>query len=160
MEERLYDILPAIQEIENLETLSEEEREEYYNALINQRDQKIEDTLKVIRQAEITAEMCDVEIKRLKEQKEYYENRVKRIKQSISFSMERFGIKRIETAFARLYFKPSESLVVVDEKDIPEAFILTKEVKQVDKTALKKAIKDGLTVEGVYIEHKNNLQLK
>jgi hypothetical protein len=104
--------------------------------------------------------MCDVEIKRLQEQKKYFENRAKRIKEYITYSMERFNITRIETPFARLYFKPSESLVVVDEKDVPEEFMKTKEVKQVDKTALKKAIKDGLTVEGVYIERKSNLQLK
>lgn len=156
----LYDIEAAKREIQNLENLTDEEREAYFAPIIQQENDKIESTIKVIKEYELTAEMCDVEIKRLKELKEYYTNQHERIKKNIKRVLETFNINRVETPFTIIRLQPSESVNVVDELQIPKEYIKEKITQSIDKVAIKKAIKDGKSVSGVTLEKNNNLVIK
>ena len=60
---------------------------------------------------------------------------------------------------AELSWRKSERLVVnADVEDLPESYIRVK--KEINKTALKQAIKKGLQFEGVILEEKWNPQIK
>lgn len=156
----LYDILEAKKELERIEGLSEEDQKSYWQAINVQEGNKIDNTVKYLREAELTAEMCEEEIKRLEKLKQFYENRANRIKQGIAYSMEAFNVDRIETGFTKVYFRDNKSVVVVDQNSIPQEFIKVKEVKSVDKIAIKKAIENGKTVIGAEIRVNKSLQIK
>jgi hypothetical protein len=156
----LYDIESAKKEIEGIENLTNEEKDEYYAPIIRQENNKIEATIKIIKEYELTAEMCDVEIKRLTELKRYYTNQHEGIKKNIKRVMETFDVSRIETPFTIIRLQSSESVNVVDELQVPKEFIKEKITKSVDKVSIKKAIKEGKTVSGVILEKNSNLIIK
>lgn len=106
----------------------------------------------------MTVDMAKIESKRLKELADYYERRQDRLKQVLKYSMEAHGIEKIETDKFRISFRKSESIEVDDVEALPEKFVVVK--KQADKTAIKKAIKDGETVTGAKVIVNNNLQIK
>ena len=64
-----------------------------------------------------------------------------------------------ESAKVKVSFKKSESLEISEEAVIPDEYLRFKE-PEVNKADLKKAIKAGLTIGGVWIEEKNNIQIK
>lgn len=56
-------------------------------------------------------------------------------------------------------YRKSTSVVVDNLFDIPDDYLKYKE-PEVDKVAVKNAIKDGIEVKGVHIEEKNNISIK
>lgn len=64
-----------------------------------------------------------------------------------------------ETLRVKISFRKSETLEVSDDAKIPEEFLKYKE-PEVNKADLKKAVKNGLVLEGVQIVQKQNLQIK
>lgn len=64
-----------------------------------------------------------------------------------------------ETLRVKISFRKSETLEVSDDAKIPEEFLKYKQ-PEVDKIYLKKAVKEGLVLEGVQLVQKQNLQIK
>ena len=57
-------------------------------------------------------------------------------------------------------FRKSAKVIIDDESLIPNQFIKEKIERSPDKTAIKKAIDEGVEVSGTHIEISNNLQVK
>ena len=74
--------------------------------------------------------------------------------------MQQFGVEKIETPTLKLSFRKSESVEIIDEKDVPGNFFETKTVSTVSKTKIKEAIKEGQTIPGAQLITKQNLQIK
>lgn len=64
-----------------------------------------------------------------------------------------------ETLRVKISFRKSESLEVSEDAKIPEEFLKYKE-PEVNKADLKKAVKNGLVLDGVQLVQKQNLQIK
>ena len=114
----------------------------------------------VIKDAEETTSAIDAEIKRLQGLKKTQQNKVKRLKETISNAMELYGITEIKTETLKLNFRRSEG-VVGESSNLPDEFLKhVPETFKPDLTAIKAAIKEGREVEGYEIEERFNLQIK
>jgi hypothetical protein len=70
------------------------------------------------------------------------------------------GIKRLEVGTLRLSTRRSESTAVESIEALPEQYKRVKTVVEADKTAIKKALQEGVEVPGCSIEPKYSLVIK
>lgn len=132
---------------------------DYLDSLAMARDEKIENIAKWIKN-------LDSDAKQLKEQKEEFEKRQK------SAETKRDSLKSYLSAFLNgqkwdcakdksisISFRKSESVNILDEKKIPLYYLIPQK-PNIDKTAIKANIKNGVSVEGAEIETKMNIQIK
>ena len=84
----------------------------------------------------------DEEIKRLTDLKKEKQNKAEKIENWIDYLLKAFQIEKMETDLNKLSFRKSESVSIFDEEAIPSEY--KKEVVSVsiDKTEIKKAIKE------------------
>lgn len=133
---------------------------EYLDGVQMQLQDKVNNIVRYSRNLELTAEMIDIEIKRLSELKSVYKNKSDSLKNYISYSMQKNGIEKVETDIARLSFRKSSTVEIEDIEKLPERFVVTKVSKTADKKAIKEALENGEAVEGARIDNHNNLQIK
>lgn len=156
----LYSILEAEKEFEEIESLSDEAKTEYFKSIQAQKENKIDSTVRFIQETKGKSKMVADEIERLKKLKEYYDNREERIESGIKRAMEVWGVERIETGFTKVYFRGTPAVLITDEGKIPANFFKEKITLTPDKTAIKEAIKSGKRVEGAEIVIKKSIQIK
>lgn len=102
---------------------------------------------------------------RLAERRKAKEKSHERIKQYLSETLQRAGLDKIETARNRITFRKSESVEVDEDTFIKWAEVnrddlLTYSAPKVNKTEVKKALKDGIEIVGAELRIKNNIQIK
>ncbi len=116
----------------------------------------------IIKEADDTVGAVDAEIKRLQAIKKVEQNKVKRLKETISNAMDLYGIREIKTDTLKLNFRRSEGVICTDaEADLSEELCtIIPETFKPNLTAIKKAIKDGNEVIGYEIEERYSLQIK
>jgi len=105
-------------------------------------------------------EIISDEIKRLQALKKQAENRADKMVKYVSDIMLRLNYSKIETDFGTFSFRKSESVDIENATLIPKEFTTTKIEISPDKTAIKKAIKEGKIVPGAVLLQKQNLQIK
>ena len=116
----------------------------------------------VIKESDDTVSVIDAEIKRLQGLKKTEQNKSKRLKETISNAMDLYGIQEIKTETLKLNFRRSEGVVCNDSDAIPsdEFYTFIPSTYKPNLTAIKKAIKEGVEVEGFEIEERYSLQIK
>lgn len=113
--------------------------------------------------AEITA--IEEEAKKLNERAKAKAKAYDRVKEYLAENLQRVGMDKLETARNKITFRKSES-VEVDETAFLEWAekgrddLLTYSAPKANKTAIKKALKDGEAIPGAQIVVKQNLQIK
>jgi len=156
---KLYEITESINKVKKFVD-NQEELNAYLEVLNVELEEKAKNVFMLIKNIEAPITAIDDEIKRLGEMKRSYQSKANNLKNYISFTMQKNGIEKIESDIVKFSFRKSETLEVIDESLIPSEFINVKEVKTVDKIAIKKAIKAGNNVNGVECRVHNNLQIK
>lgn len=151
----LYEIDSAIMECVDFET-GEVFDSDKFEELSMERDAKIENVCLWIKNLKAEAEALKAEEKAFNERRKAAENKMESLKKYIASYLE--GTK-FETAKVKVSFRKSESLEISENANIPEEFLKYKE-PEVDKTGLKKALKAGMTFEGVSIVQNQNIQIK
>jgi len=145
-----------------LKSLIEDETElqEYLDGINMQLEDKSKDLFFVMKNYESFNDSIDNEIKRLQDLKKTYNGNIDRLKNYIEFNMKRGDIEKIETDLVTFALrKTPDKLIIDDETLIPEEYINIKEVKSVDKMAIKRTLKDK-KVEGVHLESDKKLTIK
>jgi hypothetical protein len=110
---------------------------------------------------ESEADAAAAEIKRIQALKKAKDNTVARLKEHLLAALMVFteedakGIRRFETPLAKLSTRKSIAVEILDEEQIPADFWVIK--KEVSKSTISTAIKDGATVPGAQL--KENLSL-
>lgn len=110
--------------------------------------------------SQINIDDIDAQIKDLQAKKKKLTGELDTFKDDLREAMAEHGVTRIESddILFRLD-KPSEVVKITDEKAIPEKFFRVK--REVDKTAVKKALQVGDTVEGAELSQgKHRLTIK
>ena len=120
---------------------------------------KIENIALYIKNMESLVVSLKAEEKALADRRRAREKRIENLKNYLTSSMVAANENGIETSKVCISFRKSES-VVVNEALLDQKYFNEKVTYTPDKTAIKKAIKDGATIDGAYIETKYNLQLK
>ena len=86
------------------------------------------------------------------------ESRKARMMRAYIYALNSMGVKSIMTAEGEIKVKKNPPSVVVDDlTQIPTQYQRTKIQVDIDKTAIKKAIKDGDTVPGAHLEQAESL---
>lgn len=119
-------------------------------------DEKLEDYIYVIKQYEADNVAIKTEIDRLKTNKEKNDKAIERMKKAVVDFMNATGQKKANAGTFKLSLRKSESTVITDETKIPSEYLVPQPPK-VDKTAIKKAIKLGIKVDGAVIEIKESV---
>jgi predicted small secreted protein len=123
------------------------------------RTAKIENIALYIKNMESLVVSLKAEEKALADRRRAREKRIENLKNYLTSSMVAANENGIETSKVCISFRKSES-VVVNEEILDRKYFNEKVSYTPDKTAIKKALKDGATIDGAYIETKQNLQLK
>lgn len=156
---KLYEITDSINKVKKFVD-NQEELNSYLDVLNIELEEKAKNIFMLIKNIEAPVTAIDEEIKRLTEMKRSYQSKANNLTNYISYTMQKNGIDRIESDIVKFSFRKSEALEITDESLIPAEYIKTKEVKTVDKIAIKKDIKEGKEIEGAYIKVNKNLQIK
>jgi len=152
----LYDILDAEQALQDIG----EGEGEFTHVLALQKQEKVSNTIKYIRNIESIAQQADEEAKRLKELSKSYEKQAQRIKAWVLHSMLAHDITHIETSLGKLGIRRSEETIIDNIEVLPTEFKQEKITVTADKTAIKKALHEGRLVEGAHIQENNSLNIK
>ena len=103
------------------------------------------------------------EIDRLSERKKTIENNIKRMKESLQFSMETTGKTKFKTELFSFSVRNNAPKVVMDEEyieNVPERFLKYSD-PTINKTAIKEAIQNGEDLEGLaHLEQSKSLTIK
>ena len=149
----LYDLQMEILECvdENGELLDIEKFEQLNMEI----EKKIEGLCLWVKNLDAEAAAIKEEEDALKDRRVRKENKAKSIRNYIQDFLK--GAK-FETPKVAIYYRKSQSLEVLENAVIPDEYL---EVKTKVKTAeLKKAVKGGLELEGVYLLEKSNMSIK
>jgi len=112
----------------------------------------------VIKQNQAESDAIETEIKRLKYIKDSLDSTNEKLKETISFAMQSYGLTEVKTTTLKLSFRNSESVDIQDESLLDAKYFSYKPT--IDKTSIKNDIKAGILVEGATIISKQNLQIK
>lgn len=155
----LYEIsqdLIGIEEIiENAEGEELQQAEEIKEIIKKELENKAENIAYYIRNTESNIEQKKAEEKRIKESRQADEKRLANFKNYVIEVFTELGKKKIETSIGRLAVRTSKAIEVsTDINTLPEQYKRVKTTIEVDKTALRDAIKAGEHIDGVeLVEH-------
>ena len=121
---------------------------------------KSDDYAHAILNFDAMANAAKAEKERLAALQKFYDNTAKRLKDAISAAMQAFGKDKVETPTMRLSLRHTTATEVVDLDKLPCEYKTTKVEVVADKTAIKKAIQAGETVEGAHLVENVSLQIK
>jgi hypothetical protein len=117
---------------------------------------------KYFRNMESDADRIEEAAKQMLARAKAIRNRSASLKNYLFVNMERAGISKIESPWFVVSIKQNpESVQVDDETAIPKDYFKEIPVSyQLDKALVKKAIKDGFTVQGCHLSRSNRLEIK
>lgn len=153
----LYEIA---KEIENFEFEIDEETGEIINMdkldeITMARDEKIENIALWIKNLDAEATAIREEEKNLAERRRSKEKKIESLKKYLASVLEG---QKFESARTKISYRKSEIVVADDMLKIPEKYWRVK--TELDKTAVKSAIRGGNLVEGCHLEENQTMQIK
>lgn len=130
-----------------------DEQVEAYEALSLAKTTKHQNTLEYYRKLELSEEMIDSEVSRLKLLKTQLVNKKASIERLIGFSMDKMGVNELNFGSICAKRKQNPPHVVLDEGvQLASEYTRQKIVIEPDKSKIKEAIKGGLHVEGATLQ--------
>ena len=132
---------------------------EMLDELQMERDQKIENIACWIKNLQSDAEALKAQKQSFADRQRVAENKVASLKKYLS---DYLAGQKFSTAKVAISFRKSESVQINDINAIAEfdtGYLKYKE-PEADKTAIKKALKDGIAIPGVELVQGNNIQIK
>lgn len=158
------DYLALVEAIENNE-IPEEAIADTLEAITAGIEDKADNIACLLKNLDAECNAIKAEEVRLAERRKAKEKSLERIKQYLSETLQRAGLDKIETARNRITFRKSESVEVDEDAFIEWAEIhrddlLTYSAPKINKTEVKKALKDGIEIVGAELRIKSNIQIK
>lgn len=115
----------------------------------------------VIKEAEAELSIIDSEISRLADLQNKRHSLISKLKERVFNAMDLYEISEIVTPLIKISFRKSESVEIDNIDLIPNEYKVIPEAKpRADKKAIKDAIKNGIDIQGAYIQQNKSLQIK
>jgi hypothetical protein len=116
---------------------------------------------RILRNLKADSDAYAAEIKRLKARKETADNAAERMLQHLHFAMEIAGATELRTSIGKFSIaKNPWSVVILDEADVPEEFLIPQPAK-VDKTAILKHFKEnGEIIDGCDVVQREGVRFR
>ena len=154
----LYEITELQKELEREEDA--EVKQDLQELIAIELKNKSNNITYVIKNLEGNNAAIDAEIERLQALKKRNSSNIEKIKSNILWFMQQNNVDTIKSDLATFSIRKSESTDIENVELIPAEFVTIKQTIQPDKTAIKKAIKDGREVTGAKVVVNYNLQIK
>jgi hypothetical protein len=155
---KLYEITELQKELELEE--DDELKQDLQELIAIELEKKSNNIVYVIKNLEGNNAAIDAEIERLQALKKRNSSNIEKVKSNILFFMQQNKLDKIKTDLATFSLRKSESTDIENIEQIPQEFITVKQTFVPDKTAIKKAIKEGVEVLGAKVITNYNLQIK
>lgn len=147
--------------------ISEEDMQDTLDSIAEDINTKLDNTCSYIKTLKMQIDGMTKAKAELDERIKQKKNVITRLEYYITQCMVNSGMKQYESTNHRVTFKPSNAVVITDERlllgylkrDYPDAIRVT-EKQEVDKKAVAKIIQDGGQIGGAVIEHRYNPQIK
>lgn len=161
----LYEIsqdLIGIEEIiENAEGEEREQAEEIKEIIKKELENKAENIAYYIRNTESNIEQKKAEEKRIKESRQADERRLKNFKNYVIEVFAELDKKKIETSIGKLSVRTSKAVEIsADINTLPDEYKRVKTIVEANKTELKKALKQGVEIDGAELVENYNLNIR
>lgn len=158
------DYLALLNAIDNDE-IPEEAIADTLEAITGEIEIKADSIACLLKNLDAECKAIKAEEERLAERRKAKEKSHERIKQYLSDTLQIAGLDKIETARNRITFRKSEVVEIVDDVFIKWAEVnrddlLTYSAPKANKTEIKKALKDGIAIEGAELRINQNIQIK
>lgn len=141
---------PALMENEDITEDEKKKIEEELDILLQQKSKNVIGYAKNI---DLTIRAMKEEEKRIADNRKGLESKLNKFKDYVKECMERSGISKIETAIGTISIvKNPTSVEVINPDQVPDEFLRVKTSIEVDKTKIKKTLKEtGEVPDGVRI---------
>lgn len=132
---------------------------EKLDALNMERNEKIDNIMRLYKNLISDAAGWEAEEKRLSELKKSAKNRAESLKNYLSRYMEA-GVEKFTSEHGKIGWRKSEKVVVQDVDTLPEEFKKVKVEVKADLISLKNALKEDRKIDGVSLEEHQNIQIR
>lgn len=158
--ESLYELTGIFKQIDEMEGLDEETKLDTLDSIdwTDQFEEKVENTVKVIKNKEADVEQLKEEIDRLTKRKKSIENDITRLKTGLQGAFEITGHDKIKTLLFTVSLANNQPSVVVDEELLPRKYFI--QTLKPDKTAIKELLKSGKKVKGAELQESRSLRIR
>lgn len=151
---KLYEINEAILNCIDPET--GEADPDKLDELLMMREEKLENLTLWVKELKAEADAIKAEEKALAERRQAKERKAESLKKYLD---EALAGQKFETSRCVVSFRKSQKVEITDFDKIPDDYLRYK-TPEPDKTAIKAAIKDGLTVEGCELVDSVSMTIK
>ena len=101
------------------------------------------------------------EIKRLQQKNKAEENKIKNAKNQMYFYLKQLDVKKLETPLYNFNIQKSKASVIIeDDKKIPEQYKKVETIEKIDKQEIYKDLKEGKEIEGVSLKENESLRIR
>lgn len=122
-----------------------------------ERSEKIENIALWIKDLNAEAAAIKAEEQNLSRRRKTAENKAEWLR---SYIQDALGGEKLKTARVAVSYRTTEAVEIIDQEEIPEAFLTIKTEVKPDKKAIKDAIKNGGTVPGTELVKRTSVQIK
>lgn len=162
----LYEIGKEYNELINYIELSGDEHvpevvNEFLEEVSGDFEQKVENTVYILRNKEAQAKALKDEEKRLQLKRKRLEKEVQSMKDWIEFNMKETEQKHIKLDLFDVKLRKNPPKAEIKNEDlIPEEFITREEVVKINKRSLLERLKEGELIDGVELVQEERLDIK
>lgn len=158
---KLYELADNYNELMTLlddEEVTAEELADTLDGINDAIEVKVDNICRVRKYLESKVEVYKAEAKRLTALAKQAENNADGMKQYLDEQLKRMNIKKMDTELFKLSYRKSDTVNVLDINAVPDEY--KKITVAPDKTAIKKAIKEGKGIAGCELVVNQNLQIR
>ncbi|HEL1906649.1 TPA: siphovirus Gp157 family protein [Streptococcus suis] len=156
----LYELTGIFKQIAEMEGIDEETKLDTLESIdwTEQFEEKVENTVKVIKNKEAEKKQLKEEIDRLTARHKSIDNDITRLKTGLQGAFEITGHDKVKTLLFTVTLAKNQPSVVVDEELLPKKyFVIT---KKPDKNAIKELLNAGKKVKGAVLQESRSLRIR
>lgn len=156
----LYELTGIFKQINDMEGLDEETKADTLDSIdwTDQFEEKVENTVKVIKNKEADKKQLKEEIDRLTARCTSIDKDITHLKTGLQGAFEITGHDKVKGLLFTVYLAKNQPSVVVDEELLPKKyFVIT---KKPDKNAIKEVLNAGKKVKGATLQESRSLRIK
>ncbi|MEF2965079.1 siphovirus Gp157 family protein [Paenibacillus sp. M1] len=161
---RLYELSEQYQTLLDMacDDPTNEQLQEMINGLEGKIEEKIENTIKVVRSLDVEAKAIKDEEDRLKARRTSIENNATRLKENVETLMKRMELDKVKGQLFTISLQSNPpKVVVLDEFYIPQKYFVTPQpVPQLQKKDIIEAWKQGKEIPGVQVVQEKSLRVR
>ncbi|HFI0914088.1 TPA: siphovirus Gp157 family protein [Streptococcus suis] len=156
----IYELTGKFKQIAEMEGIDEETKLDTLESIdwTEQFEEKVENTVKVIKNKEAEKKQLKEEIDRLTARHKSIDNDITRLKTGLQGAFEITGHEKVKTLLFTVSLANNQPSVVVDENLLPKKYFI--QTLKPDKTAIKELLKAGKKVKGAVLQESRSLRIR